>query len=182
VLPFLRTDVTAGIHHFPAYISPQFMDLRAQNGVRFLQSKTSLSVMDVLSFKESTHMLLADRVLQDLIAADRASHDTTAVAAANVLDLWDRNADATSKGAVLFEAWWSTIFNNLNKNLALTRDNTTNFYSPHPPFTTGWKASDPLETPTGLANAAAWVPTLIEAAQLVQAAYGALDVPWGARA
>jgi acyl-homoserine-lactone acylase len=66
------------------------MDLRAQNGVRFLQSKTSLSVMDVLSFKESTHMLLADRVLQDLIAAARASHDTTAVAAANVLDLWDR--------------------------------------------------------------------------------------------
>jgi acyl-homoserine-lactone acylase len=54
---------------FPAYISPQFMDLRAQNGVGFLLSKRSLTFADVLSGKESTHMLLADRVLPDLINA-----------------------------------------------------------------------------------------------------------------
>jgi acyl-homoserine-lactone acylase len=54
---------------FPAYVSPQFMDLRAQNGALFLQSKDSLSLKGVLAGKESTHMLLADRVLPDLISA-----------------------------------------------------------------------------------------------------------------
>jgi acyl-homoserine-lactone acylase len=62
---------------------------------------------------------------------------------------------------------------------ALAKDNTINFYSPHPQFRVGWNASDPLNTPAGLANAAATVPYLICAATLVQAAYGALDVPWG---
>jgi acyl-homoserine-lactone acylase len=187
--------------NFPAYVSPQFMDLRPQNGALLLQSilqlKTTLSVMDVLSAKESTHMLLADRVLDDLIAAAQQypspiAPNPIATKAAAVLKAWDRNADATSQGAVLFEAWWTNVLNDLlNPNLALRRDNTINFYSPHPPFgknpdgTTGWEASNPLNTPTGLFNASAWVPDLIKAAQLVAGSYCAtppfcpLDVPWG---
>jgi acyl-homoserine-lactone acylase len=80
---------------------------------------------------------------------------------------------------VLFEAWYSNVFNDLNTNPALARDNTINFYSPHPQFRVGWMASDPKNTPVGLANAAAWVPDLIKAAQQVVAAYGALNVAWG---
>ncbi|MGH6852877.1 MAG: penicillin acylase family protein, partial [Methylocella sp.] len=80
---------------------------------------------------------------------------------------------------VLFEAWWSNVFNDLNTNPALARDTTINFYSPHPEFVKGWMASDPLNTPAGLKNAAAWVPDLIKAAQQVVAAYGALNVAWG---
>jgi acyl-homoserine-lactone acylase len=164
---------------FPAYVAPQFMDMRAQNGADFLRTGHRLTFAEVLSGKESTHMLLADRVLPDLIKAAQASGDPTALQAANTLATWDRNSDATSKGAVLFEAWWTNVFNDLNTNLALPRDNTINFYSPHPPFRVGWDPHKPLDTPVGLTNAAAWVPDLIKAAQQVFAAYGALNVAWG---
>jgi acyl-homoserine-lactone acylase len=177
--------------NFPAYISPQFMDLRPQNGARFLLSSQSLTLTQILSGKESTHMLLADRVLPDLINAALAYPDLTrtAKAAAATLAAWDRNADAKSQGAVLFEAWWSLITSQTPASSippqclplpAVALDNTINFYSPHPQFRVGWNASDPVNTPVGLANAASTVPYLICAATLVKAAYGALDVPWGA--
>jgi len=60
---------------FPAYFAPQFMELRAQHGALFLLSKDKLTVSDVLAGKESTHMLLADRVLDDLITAALISGD-----------------------------------------------------------------------------------------------------------
>lgn len=164
--------------NFPAYVSPQFMDLRPQNGAILLQSKGSLTLQDVLSAKESTRMLLAGRVLPGplgLIAAARASGDPTAKLAADILDKWDRNADAASKGAVLFEAWWE-IFRN---DPVLEKDNTINFYSPHPKFLNGWSASDPLKTPNGLADPARAVLDLIAAATKVKLAYGRLDVAWG---
>jgi acyl-homoserine-lactone acylase len=173
---------------FPAYISPQFMDLRAQNGALLLQSKGSLTTDDVLSFKESTHMLLADRVLDDLTKAARKSGDPTAKLAANTLKAWDGNADALSQGAVLFEAWWALVTSLIpasvcpSKLPALEVDNTMNFYSPHPKFAKAWNPSDPLHTPAGLANPADTVPYLICAAELVKAAYnadGGLSVPWG---
>jgi acyl-homoserine-lactone acylase len=173
--------------NFPAYVSPQFMDMRPQNGARFLLSGGRLTLAQILSGKESTHMLLADRVLPGrfgLIAAARASGDLIAKQAADTLDAWEhdwhRDADAASKGAVLFEAWWSNVFDDLNTNPALARDNTINFYSPHPVFHAGWSASDPLNTPAGLKDAAAWVPQLIKAANHGKMAHGALDVAWGA--
>ena len=48
-----------------------------------------------------------------------------------------------------------------------------------PAFLDGWSASDPLNTPDGLANAAGAVLDLIVAAQQVVAAYCALDAAWG---
>ncbi|MGH6822996.1 MAG: penicillin acylase family protein, partial [Methylocella sp.] len=94
---------------FPAYVAPQFMELRAQNGagilLGLLKSGKRLTFADVLSGKESTHMLLADRVLADLILAAKLSGNPIAMQAAATLEAWDRNADATSQGAVLFEAW-----------------------------------------------------------------------------
>jgi acyl-homoserine-lactone acylase len=160
---------------FPAYISPLFMDLRPQNGARFLASGQSLTLAQILTGKESTHMLLADRVLPDLINAANLSGNPIAEQAAATLAAWNRKAGAQSKGAVLFEAWWVIVSNDPN----LAKDNTINFYSPHPEFRVGWTASDPLNTPAGLANAAATVPDLILAAQQVVAAYGALNVAWG---
>jgi acyl-homoserine-lactone acylase len=185
--------------NFPAYVSPQFMDLRAQNGAIKLQSKTTLSVADVLAAKEWTHVLLADRVLDGLdglIAAAQQypspiAPNPLATAAAAVLNAWDRNADATSKGAVLFEMWWNLVTSQISSSLCppslqplptLALDNTINFYSPHPQFWAGWDPNHPLATPNGLANAAATVPYLICAATLVLADYGGAlpNVQWGA--
>ena len=96
---------------FPAYVSPLFMDLRAQHGAGFLQSSPSLTLAQILTGKESTHMLLADRVLPDLINAANLSGNPIAQHAAAKLAAWNRNAGAQSKGAVLFEAWWVIVSN-----------------------------------------------------------------------
>lgn len=165
---------------FPAYVAPQFMDLRAQSGANFLVSAQNLTPAQVLNGKESTHMLLADRVLADLIAAATQYGDTSARQAAKILAAWDRSADAGSRGAVLFETWWTIVMT----DPSLAKDNTINFYSAHPAFKAGWSAKDPLNTPSGLANATAMVADLSLAAQLVRNTSCAeppcpLDVAWG---
>jgi acyl-homoserine-lactone acylase len=162
--------------NFPAYVAPQFMDFRPQNAANFLLSQPSFTTGELLLGKMSVHMLLADRVLPDLIAAAEASSNTTAQAAAAVLKAWNHDAKATSQGAVLFERWWQIVTN----DPSIPKDKTDNFYSPHPKFRIGWSPYAPLSTPVGLADAAATVPDLILAAQQVQAQYGALNVAWGA--
>lgn len=160
---------------FPSYIAPNFMALRPQNAALFLLSRSHLTAAQVLAGKESTYMLLADRVLPDLIAAAQASGNATAVQAASVLAAWDRTADAESKGAVLFERWFDTAI----ADPAMPKDNTINFYSPYPQFRIGWSAAEPLSTPVGLADPTQAVADLVAAAQAVQQAYGTLDVAWG---
>ena len=160
---------------YPAYVAPNFMAPRPQNAALFLLSKARLTPAELLVGKESTHMLLADRVLPDLIAAARASGNATAVAAAGVLAAWDGNADAASRGAVLFERWYNTAVN----DPAMPRDTTINFYQPYPKFRVGWSEAAPLSTPVGLADPSEAVLDLVAAAQYVQQAYGALDVAWG---
>ncbi len=160
---------------FPAYVAPNFMALRPQNAALFLLSIPRLTAAQVLAGKESTYMLLADRVLPDLIAAAQASGNATAQQAATVLAAWDRTADAQSKGGVLFERWFDTAI----ADPAMPKDDTINFYSSYPRFRIGWSADKPLSTPMGLAAPSQAVMDLVAAAQAVQQAYGALDVAWG---
>jgi acyl-homoserine-lactone acylase len=105
-------------------------------------------------------MLLADRVLDDLIPAAKAAGGVAAEAAV-VLAGWDRSANADSRGAVLFEAWYRRA----------ARAGSV--------FAARWSEADPLATPKGLANPAAAVKALVEAADVVIKAHGSLDVPWG---
>ena len=55
-------------------------------------------------------MLLADRILDDPIAAARASGSTLAREAAAVLAAWDRTTDTDSRGGVLFALWGMSMF------------------------------------------------------------------------
>jgi acyl-homoserine-lactone acylase len=89
---------------------------------------------------------------------------------------------------VLFEVWRNLVTSQIPSSVCpanllplptLPLDNTINFYSRHPQFRIGWDSSHPVNTPKGLANAAATVPYLICAAVLVQGAYGTLNVAWG---
>ena len=160
---------------YPSYVAPDFMAPRPQNAALFLLSTPRLTTQQVLTGKESTHMLLADRVLPDMIAAAQASGNAVAQQAASVLASWDRTADATSRGGVLFERWFNTAIADPN----MPKDDTINFYSPYPKFRVGWSAANPLTTPQGLADPAEAVTDLVAAAQAVQASYGALDVAWG---
>jgi len=146
---------------YPAYMAPEFMHRRAQRSFELLAEDESVSFDELLEDKHSPRMRLADRVLDDLVAAARQRGGEERLAAAEVLEAWDRRADAGSRGAVLFQEWaveWARSGGR-----------------PAVP----WSAAAPLDTPSGLADAAAAVAALDRAARRTVTAHGALDVAWG---
>jgi acyl-homoserine-lactone acylase len=148
---------------YPAYLAPiGEMSLREQRSVEMLTAQSRLSFEQMISDKFSSHAEMADRVLDDLIAAAQTSGDVLAQQAAQVLQSWDRNFDAASRGAVLFAEW---------AHLLQQRQ--------APFFAVPWDATQPRTTPRGLADPQAAVAALDAAAKQVQAQYGALDIPWG---
>ena len=149
---------------YPSYFGPLEMTFRPQQSVHLLQSDSSFTFQELLRDVRSTRMLLADRLLDDLIPVARASTSTDARSAAGVLASWDHNTDAGSRGAVLFLQW----FNEYSRLMG-TRSR----------FAKSWSEQHPLDTPDGLADPAVAVTALEAAAASVTKAYGALDVPWG---
>jgi len=145
---------------YPSYMAPRFMNLRSQRSVRMLMEKSKISFDEMIADKFSSRMELADRILDDLIPAARRVGGELASEAADVLEAWDRKADANSRGAVLFAVWARSMPDG-------------NW------FATPWNENSPLTTPEGLANPEDAVKVLETAATTVKLLYGALDVPWG---
>ena len=145
---------------YPPYMAPREMSFRAQRSARMLDEDESISFDEMIAYKHSTRMELADRILDDLIPAARR-RGGFARSAAEVLDSWDREADADSRGAVLFQSW--------AREVGLGPET----------FATPWDEENPRTTPDGLGDPRGAVAALEEAARQVEEAYGALDVPWG---
>ncbi|MFE1748556.1 acylase [Coleofasciculus sp. H7-2] len=145
---------------FPPYMAPHFMHFRAQRSARMLDEDKQISFEEMVQYKHSTRMELADRLLDDLIPAARQYGDKLALRAADVLQAWDRNADADSRGAILFSFW------------AEEMDFEDAFRTP-------WNENSPRTTPDGLADPQSAVKVLSTAAAKVEAAYKDLDVAWG---
>ena len=151
-------------NQFPRYMAPRRMRLRAQRSARMLMEDASITFEELIQYKHSTRMELADRLLDDLLPAARKSTRDRVRRAAQVLGSWDRNADAKSQGAVLFEAF----VQEWNRS-----------HSGSEIFARSWSEDFPLETPDGLADPAAALEALETAARRVETDYGALDVEWG---
>jgi acyl-homoserine-lactone acylase len=151
---------------YPAWMSPIGMGFRAQRSVRLLTSKPKLTLEELETLKLSTRMELADRLLDDLLSAERQFGNPTARDAAGVLERWDRHADADSRGAVLFAAW-------VNVLSAGAREVPAEVFA-HP-----WAPDRPIATPDGLSDPEAAVRALEAAATEVRDTWGSLDVPWG---
>ncbi|MBE9190329.1 acylase [Gloeocapsopsis crepidinum LEGE 06123] len=145
---------------FPAYMAPQFMHFRAQRSARMLDEDRQISFEKMMQYKHSTRMELSDRLIADLISAAREYGNELVRQAADVLESWDRQTEADSKGAVLFAAW-------------------TNEVKFPEVFATPWHADSPRTTPNGLANPQSAVKALETAASKVKQAYGTLNVRWG---
>ncbi len=146
---------------YPSYIAPRGpMEFRAQHSAKMLKSDERISFEKMVEYKHSTHVELAERLLDDLITAARQHGGEVGKNAADVLETWDRKTESDSRGAVLFAFWNEEVdFSNL--------------------FAVPWNEQEPLTTPNGLADPVSAVTALEAAAQRVMATYGRLDVPWG---
>ncbi|WP_333209352.1 MULTISPECIES: acylase [unclassified Microcoleus] len=147
-------------NNYPAYMAPRGpMDLRSQRSAKMLLEDEKISFDELMQYKHSTQVELADRLLDDLIPVARQGSEK-ARRAAEVLATWNRKVDADSRGAVLFAFW----------KKAMDADKL---------FAKPWSEDAPLTTPDGLANPAEAVRVLEATATKVEATYGALDVAWG---
>ncbi len=145
---------------YPAYMAPRGpMDLRSQRSAKMLLEDEKISFAELMRYKHSTQVELADRLLDDLIPVARQG-SAQARRAAEVLAAWNRKVDADSRGAVLFAFWKQAM------------DDDRLFAKP-------WSEDAPLTTPDGLANPAEAVRVLEATATKVEVTYGALDVQWG---
>ena len=149
---------------FPPYMAPRSMSFRAQRSARMLAEDEEISFEELVRHKHSTRMELADRLLDELVPAAKRYGSGIAQRAAAVLEAWDRRADATSRGAVLFQAF-------AGKADERFPDATL--------FATPWSEAIPRTTPDGLSDPAAAVAVLEAAANEVKSNYGSLDVAWG---
>jgi len=167
--------------NYPAYVAPNFIEFRPQQSHIELQARATFTAAQILTAKDSTRMLLADRILPDLISAAQLSSDPDAQAAATILSNWDHTGDANSVGGALFEEWWNEIQPGLGNGTFAT-DGSMNIYYAHPAFRIPWSATNPISTPVGLANAAQLVPTLANAKRTLDTLYasnGGSSVAWG---
>jgi acyl-homoserine-lactone acylase len=148
---------------FPRTFGPVSLPGRPRQSLRLLRDAPPLTLDAMIALAGSTEVELAGRLVPGLVAAARASGSADALAGAEVLERWDRTADAGSRGGVLFEAWFGEYARRAGANV----------------FTTPWSAADPLDTPAGLGNPAAAVAALEAVVPVLRARAGALDVPWG---
>ncbi|MUP46477.1 acylase [Gramella sp. BOM4] len=147
---------------YPPYFSPDRMSFRPQRSARMLMEDEKISFEELVDYKLSTHLEFADRILDDLFAAIEENPSPLLTEAKNVLEDWDRSADADSQGTLLFYNW-ARKFNVWN---------TSNYIK-------GWDKKDPGDTPDGLADPEKALNLLEEAAKEIKNNYGKLDVEWG---
>jgi acyl-homoserine-lactone acylase len=153
---------------YPAFVAPgnsKLLSFRTKRSLRMISEDPSITYDELLAYKHSTRMELADAVLPELIAAARTSPDALTVEAAKVLEQWDRQTDSTSQGGVLFQIFADRFFgagDTIETQLRVKYDHTR-----------------PLDTAYGIADPKAAMEALRVAAEECRRTYGRLDVPWG---
>src|SRR5262249_1064416 len=88
----------------PGFAAPMGITQRAQRGIRILSGFTGkkMTFADVKAGKLSTRLETADQFVDDLVSTARSVGTERAKRAADVLERWDRQAETTSTGTMLF--------------------------------------------------------------------------------
>lgn len=153
---------------FPSYVAVKGpMSFRAQNAVKMMVEREKISFDDFEEIKVSTYALMADRVLDELLAAAATDSDPDMQAAVNLLSEWDRTFSEGNRAGMLFEAF------------------ATEFSGPPPRFLgknnykTPWSIDAPITTPTGLKNSNEAVEMLRVAIKKTKEKYGKIDPRFG---
>jgi acyl-homoserine-lactone acylase len=147
------------------FAAPQGITQRAQRGTRILSSKTGkISFEDVKAGKLDTRVETADQFVDEIVSTARSSGSDRAKKAADVLAAWDRQAETTSEGTLLFYKFMTAAgqaFENIGGFKVPTDD------------------VRPLETPRGFKDPAKAMAALDKVAGEVEKEYGKLNVKWG---
>ncbi len=123
-----------------------------------------LTLEDVVELKHSPRVLMAERVVDELVTAAGGEADPGLAEAVAVLEAWDRRAAADSRGAVLFERWAAAYFAAVADSLRWREP---------------WDPSNPVTTPNGLGDEGAAVEALGWAVGSLREEGIPLDAPWG---
>ena len=163
----------------PHNLPERRLRLRSQLSLDLAIGAGRVGVEDVIRLKHSPRMLMAERVMDDLLSAARGADgvgddpaaggrdfrdDDLLREAAEVLAAWDRTAAAESRGGVLFERWAGEYFGAAPDSLRWQEQ---------------WDPERPVETPRGLGDPAAAREALAAAARSLRDDGVPLDIPWG---
>ena len=149
---------------YPSYFERGELGLRPQMALEMLESQSKFSLEDVKRLKFNTKMLLADRVKSDLIKAIKATANPSEdlLKGLAVLETWDNQAAAESKGTMMFLRFWDTYTAAVKQ-----------------PFAVAWDKQNPAKTPYGLSDTAQAVKALEEAVDWTRKTFGAEAIAWG---
>ncbi len=184
--PFHHTNLNAVLDpaDYPAEAEAPRVRLRSQHGLELLHNDRRFSLEDAVAVRGSERMLLAERVMDDLVAALRGGrggdgwtplHDEALV----VLAGWDRSVAAEARGAVLFVEWWEQYLAGAGR--APGSAASAGFPArAERLFAEPWRDDAPMSTPRGLADPARAVEAFLSAAPATRDRWGAVDVAWGA--
>lgn len=180
--PWYMTKPFLDKNEYPYNIAIDVINNRELQGLQMLTARQTMSYDELLTAKHSTHALVADQVLDNLITAARASDDQLLVSSAEVLEHWDRQYLAKSKGAFLFYKWFEKW---IDKTIDKAAQTDPNFKITHDQFLGSLFYAQPFNpdgpslTPRDLADLPLALSALREAADELRHAAGALDVAWG---
>lgn len=154
--------MTLNPEDYPSYMAPKYMPFRPQRAARMMIEDESITFDELVDYKLSTRLEFADRILDDLFKAIDNSDSKKAKEAKTVLEQWDRQANADSKGMLLFYSWARKfqVWNNSN-------------------YEKVWDINNPNTTPDGLANPSGAVALLEAVAVEIETKFGSLDAVWG---
>jgi len=147
---------------FPGYISPRRMSFRPQRSVRMLYEDESISFEELVNYKFSTRMEMADRLLDDLFEAIETYGSENGKGAKAVLENWDRQAENSSIGTLLFTKW--------AKEMKVWDQNI---------YAVKWNEKEPRTTPDGLANPEMAVEIFEKVVASIKEKNGSLNISWG---
>jgi acyl-homoserine-lactone acylase len=176
----MRAAIEPG--RYPPYIERGELSLRAQAVLAAVDAAPPLSPDGLLGLKFSSRMRTADLLVPELLSAaerhagrvlsghvgrvlsDPAEEARSELLRAGVetLRAWDRQAQADSRGAVLFDRFLS-LYSSIREE----------------PFAVPWNAAEPMTTPRGLADPAAALAALARAVDEVRQQHGDERVAWG---
>lgn len=184
--PFHHTNLHSVLDaaDFPPEAEAPRVRLRSQHSLEILHNDRRFSLEDVVAARGSDGMLLADRVLEDLLAALREARtrgpwSEELEEARELLAGWDRSAAMDARGAVLFVEWWSRYLAGAGRAPAGAA--SAGFPAPAEAlFAEPWREDAPMTTPRGLADGARAVEAFREAVPATRHRWGAVDVAWGA--